>query len=266
MKKFVLLSLFFLLCLNFISSAQDILYKTDGSKEQVKITLVTDKEIQYKKFSNMEGPVFTIPKRDIMMITYENGDFEMMKSQGSDKQTAKTELAENFAKNLITYHLFDVVYGDFTFSYERILSSGTIGILIPVGIGYAYSSGYNNNDEWVKNKFYSGIGINFYPTGQGKWRYFVGPNIRVGYGKLIDYNYGGYYDEYGNWIEDDQDVTNEGIYTKFFMDNGIMFTPIKNFSVSAIGGVGVRFFPEAGDNHSPTRPSGHFSLNISYRL
>lgn len=263
MKKFVLLPLFFLLCLNFISSAQDILYKTDGSKEQVKITLVSDKEIQYKKFSNLEGPVFSISKRDILMITYENGDFEMMKSQSNDKQAAKTELAENFEKNLISYHLFDVVYGDFTFSYERILASGIIGITIPFGLGYAYSSDYINNDEWIKNKFYSGIGINFYPTGQGKWRYFVGPNIRVGYGKQID-SYGGYYDEYGNWIE--EDITNQGIYTKFHMDNGVMFTPIKNFSASAVVGVGVRFFPEAGDNHSPTRPSGQFSLNISYRF
>jgi hypothetical protein len=264
MKK-TFLSLFVLLfVLTLGSYSQDILYKADGTKEQVKITLVSEKEIQYKKFNNLDGPVFSVPKRDIMMITYENGDFEMMKSAANDKKSAKTELAENFAKNLIAFHLFDVIYYDFTFSYERILASGTIGIQIPVGIGYAYNADYNNNrDEWVKNKFYSGIGINFYPTGQGKWRYFVGPNIRVGYGKLID-SYGGYYDQYGNWI--DEEVATEGIYTKFFMDNGVMFTPIKNFCVSVVAGVGVRFFPEAGNNHGPVRPSGFFSFNMSYRF
>lgn len=264
MKKISILLFIMLFTFAFSSFSQDILYKADGTKEQVKITLLTDKEIQYKKFSNLDGPVFTIPKRDVMMITYENGDFEMMKNSTDNKKADKTDLAENFKKNLISFHLFDVVYYDFTVSYERILASGTIGIQIPVGIGYAYNSDfYNNREEWVRNKFYSGIGINFYPTGQGKWRYFVGPNIRVGYGKMIDYS-SGYYDEYGNWVYGKTDV--EGIYTKFYMDNGVIFTPVKNFSVEVVGGVGIRFFPDAGDNHSPVAPSGYFSFNMSYRF
>jgi hypothetical protein len=264
MKKISLLLLFLLSCLAFRSFSQDVLYKTDGTKEQVKITMVTNDEIQYKKFNNPEGPVYSIPKKDLLMITYENGDFEMIKSVDNSKMATKTELSENFKKNLITFNLLDVVYYDFTISYERILASGTLGVKIPVGIGYAYNSDYNNNrEEWVRNKFYSGIGINFYPTGQGKWRYFVGPNIRVGYGKMIDYS-SGYYDEYGNWVYGETDV--EGIYTKFYMDNGVIFTPVKNFSVEAVGGVGIRFFPDAGDNHNPVMPSGYFSFNMSYRF
>jgi hypothetical protein len=265
MKRALLLLTIFFFAFAFRSYSQDILYKTDGTKEQVKITMVTDKEIQFKKFTNPDGPVYSVPKKDVLMITYENGDFEMInKSTVSDKQAAKTDLEENFKKNLISFNLFDVVYYDFTVSYERILASGTMGIKIPLGIGYAYNSDfYNNREQWVKNKFYSGIGINFYPTGQGKWRYFVGPNIRVGYGKLIDY-YSGYYDEYGNWVEGE--VINEGIYTKFFMDNGVIFSPVKNFSVEAVVGVGIRFFPDSGDNHNPVQPSGYFSFNMSYRF
>jgi hypothetical protein len=264
MKKISFLLFMLLFAFANGSFSQDILFKTDGTKEQVKISMVTDKEIQYKKFSNPDGPTYSIPKKDIVMITYENGDFEMMKTGNNDKKAAKTDLAENFKKNLITFNLFDVVYYDFTLSYERILASGTMGIKIPVGIGYAYNADYyTNRDQWVKNKFYSGIGINFYPTGQGKWRYFVGPNIRVGYGKLVS-SYGGYYDDHGNWIEGE--VTNEGIYTKFFMDNGVIFTPVKNFSVEAVAGVGIRFFPDAGNNHNPVMPSGYFSFNMSYRF
>jgi hypothetical protein len=262
MKK-ALFTLFILLFVfNLASISQDILYKTDGTKEQVKITMVSDKEVQYKKFNNPDGPVYTIQKKDLIMITYENGDFETIKSANHDKQAAKAELAENFAKNLLTYHLFDVVYGDFTFSYERILASGTVGIKIPFGFGYAYDIGnFNSNTNWVKNLFYSGIGVNFYPTGQGRWRYFVGPNIRVGYGKMDET--AGYYDQYGNWINP---VSHEGIYTKFFMDNGVIYTPVRNFSVASIVGFGVRFFPEAGNNQSSVRPSGYFSINMSYRF
>jgi hypothetical protein len=50
------------------------------------------------------------------------------------------------------------------------------------------------------------------------------------------------------------------------MDNGVIYTPVRNFSVAAIVGFGVRFFPEAGNNQSSVRPSGYFSINMSYRF
>jgi hypothetical protein len=247
-----------------LSVAQDIIYKKDGTKEEAKITMVGDKEIQYKKFTNQDGPVYSINKKDILMITYQNGEYEIIQNQVEPAKLAKQELATNFCKNIISYHLFDVVYGDFTFSYERIISSGTVGIVIPVGFGYAYNSDYfNNNENWVKNGIYSGIGINFYPTGQGKWRYFVGPNVRIGYGKQSYWQ--SYYDEYGNYMYDQEDIA-EGIYTKFFVDNGIIFTPVRNFSISSIVGVGVRFFPQAAYDYSTVLPTGYFAMNINYRF
>lgn len=261
-----LFALSFLLFFGFIyvAQAQDVIYKKDGSREDSKIVLIGTKDIQYKKFSNPDGPVYTLPKSDIVMITYQNGEYEMFSSQKEAVSTSKEELKTNFTKNIIGYHLFDVVYGDFTFSYERILSSGTIGIKIPFGFGYAYNSDYfNSSNEWVKNAFYSGIGVNFYPTGQGKWRYFLGPQVRVGYGKQSYWMT--IWDDYGNYVTDEEE-TAEGIYTKFIVDNGIMFTPVRNFSISAIAGVGVRYFPQADYSYNVFMPTGYFSLNIGYRF
>jgi hypothetical protein len=262
MKKIFALSMLFLFGILVTSTAQDIIYKKDGSKEETKIVAVGDREIQYKKFSNPDGPVYTLAKSQIMMITYANGEYEMLTTKEDEAKLAKQELSKNFAKNLIGYHLFDVVYGDFTFSYERILSSGTVGINIPFGFGYAYNTDYfTNSDNWVKNLFYSGLGINFYPTGQGKWRYFLGPNVRVGYGKQSYWT--SMWDEYGNYIGDEE-VDSEGIYTKFMVDNGIMFTPVRNMGISAVVGVGVRFFPDS--KNSDFLPTAHFSLNMDYRF
>ena len=262
MKKIVILSLLFSFAFSFTSSAQDIIYKKDGSREESKIIMIGDKEIQYKKFNNPEGPVYTLSKSQIMMITYENGEYEMLINTDDEAKMAKQDLATNFARNLLSYHLFDVVYGDFTFAYERILSSGTVGINIPFGFGYAYNTDYfTNSANWVKNLFYSGIGIIFYPTGQGKWRYFLGPNVRVGYGKQSFWT--GIWDEYGNYIGEEE-IDNEGIYTKFFVDNGIMFTPVRNLGVSAVVGVGIRLFPDS--KNSDFLPTAHFSLNLDYRF
>jgi len=260
------LTTIFMLLFAFIlnSYSQDVIYKKDGSKEEAKITLVGDKNIQYKKFSNLEGPVYTMPKSDIVLITYENGQYELMQPEHETGKSSKQELSANFTKNMLGYHLFDVVYGDFTISYERILSSGTVGISIPIGFGYAYNTDYfGNSGEWVKNLFYSGVGVNFYPTGQGKWRYFLGPEVRIGYGKTTYWQ--SVWDDNGNYISDYQ-VDDEGVYTKFFVNNGVMFTPVRNLSVSAIVGMGVRYFPEANYSYDAFRPSGYYSMNLYYRF
>jgi len=264
MKKLLALTMIFSFGVILSAFSQDVIYKKDGSKEEAKITMVGDREIQYKKFSNPDGPVYTLSKSQIVMITYENGDYEMLGAQTDPAKAAKEALKTNFAKNMIGYHLFDVVYGDFTLSYERILASGTVGIKIPIGFGYAYTSDYYNSSEnWVKNKFYSGIGVNFYPTGQGKWRYFLGPSVRIGYGKQSYWVT--YWDEYGNYIGDEE-VDAEGIYTKFFVDNGVIFTPVRNLSIAAVVGVGVRYFPEASESYSTVLPTGYFSMNLYYRF
>ncbi|MBP5572259.1 MAG: hypothetical protein J6X39_06280 [Bacteroidales bacterium] len=54
--------------------AQDIITKTDGTDLQAKILEITIGEIKYKKFSNLDGPTYTILKSEVMFITYENGD------------------------------------------------------------------------------------------------------------------------------------------------------------------------------------------------
>jgi hypothetical protein len=234
-----------------------VIYRTDGSREEARITLVGEKEIHYKKHINLDGPEYSLSKSEILLIEYENGSYEAM-GEKSAPENGKN-LNTDFARNVISYHLFDLVFMDFTVSYERIFPSGKIGIKIPVAFGYDY---YNDLYDF-SNIVYSGIGVNFYPTGQGKWRYFMGPQVRFGLGRESDWLY--YYDEEGLYQYDEY-VENEGFYTKFFIDNGVMFMPVKNFSVSAIGSIGIRYFPEAIYNEDVVRTTGHWAINLGYRF
>lgn len=72
MKKSIT-TLVFLFTLVFVGSAQDILTKKTGDDLQVKILEVGQTEIRYKMFNNLEGPVFSILKGDVLMLRYENG-------------------------------------------------------------------------------------------------------------------------------------------------------------------------------------------------
>ncbi len=238
--------------------AQDIIYKTDGTKEAVKILQVGNREIQYIKFDNPDGPVYVINKENTVMITYENGDYDLFGRPDYRKKPDNQELETDFARNVFAYHLFDLVFGDFALSYERLLPSGKVGIKVPVAFGF------DEYDNWYFNNiFYSGVGVNFYPTGQGKWRYFMGPQFRIGYSRATDWV--DYYDDQGHyWYS--EDVYSEGVYAKFLIDNGVQFTPLKNFSVSAIGSIGIRYFPEAAYEEDVVRTDGQFAINLSYRF
>ena len=75
MKKFFLIVVFLICGLSL--SAQDIITKTDGTDIKAKVTEVGQDQISYKKFSNPEGPTYTLGLSDVLMITYENGEREM---------------------------------------------------------------------------------------------------------------------------------------------------------------------------------------------
>ena len=72
MKRLILLA--FLLVAGYSAFAQDIITKKDGTDIKAKISEVGTTEVKYKNFSNLDGPVYTISKSDILMITYENGE------------------------------------------------------------------------------------------------------------------------------------------------------------------------------------------------
>lgn len=58
------------------SYAQDVIVKTDNSTIVAKIIEVGTNEIQYKKWTNLEGPIYAISIKDITQINYQNGDVD----------------------------------------------------------------------------------------------------------------------------------------------------------------------------------------------
>ena len=71
MKKVLL----FLMLLSATSVfAQDVIVKKDGSTILSKVVEIGSTEVKYKKFSNQNGPTYTITKAEIQAINYENGD------------------------------------------------------------------------------------------------------------------------------------------------------------------------------------------------
>ena len=229
--------------------SQDYIYTRDNNRIAAKDVTIDITEVRYKEFANPSGPEMAIKSNDISLIAFEDGRLQFF------EPVKKIVMRNEFNKNLFTYHLADLIVNNFTISYERINKSGKIGFEIPLSLGY----GHHANIDDIVNQFYTGLSVNFYPTGQGKWRFITGPGIRVGLAKW-DYHY---YD--GNYGSNTYNSTTG--YFKLLVNNGIIFTPIKALSFSIIGSIGVRYvFKMPPDYNQRVRTTGGVSVNLSYRF
>ncbi len=233
-------------------TAQDFIYMRNLSDRIAATHVNVDyTATTYNAFGDESGQVLSIENDQISMIAFENGDVRFFERE---KKIAKRR---NFKKNLINYHLFDLVVNNFKISYERILSNGKIGIQIPVAIGYGGEDRISGYDD-VHNTFYTGLSLNFYPTGQGTIRYFMGPGIQVGTGFFEDYYYSNNNESYTH--------TDTFIF-RFLINNGIMFTPIEALSISLVGSLGIRYTDKTDQyENSNVKTVGAFSANLSYRF
>jgi len=252
MKNIFLVSALLFTIINM--SAQDFIYMRNQTArvEATNIKVLTS-ETTYNLFGDNSGDIYSLTNKQISMIAFANGDVRFFERE------KKIVNRHNYKKNIINYHLFDLVVNNFKLSYERIISNGKVGIQIPFSIGYGNGGDVSGFDD-VHNKFYTGISVNFYPTGQGIVRYFMGPGIQVGSGYFDDY----YYDN----------STNQSHYNnidtfvfRFLVNNGIIFTPIEALSISLVGSLGIRYTDETEyDDDNNVRTVGAFSANLSYRF
>jgi len=76
MKK-IFLTAWTLSCMSILSFGQDLITKKNGEDIKAKVTEVTLTEIKYKKFENLEGPIYSLLIKDVIIIRYENGSKDL---------------------------------------------------------------------------------------------------------------------------------------------------------------------------------------------
>ena len=219
MIDFLKTLLFIIFLLGIITThAQDKLYKLDNSKLEVKVLEIGPKEIKYKKWNNLEGPIYTVSKNDIIMILYQNGESEIINSPPTKESVAKETISPEtktpketliYGQNIFSFNPINLIFGGITFGYEHFNKADNFSFKIPVTIGYKFASGYG------------GFEFKFFPTKPGVARFFLGPAIKGG-SSVLSYN--------GN-------NSNTLMGTILLMMGG-SFQPAKQFNITIDGGVG----------------------------
>ena len=86
MKKTIIL---FMCVISTLSlKAQDLIILRTAEEIQAKVSAITPEYITYKRWSNPDGPTYTISKSDVFYIKYQNGEKEVMQNTNfSSSQT-----------------------------------------------------------------------------------------------------------------------------------------------------------------------------------
>jgi len=107
MKKLRLLLglIFFPVCL----SAQDIIYKTDGSEIKAKVIEIKTNVIEYFNFGESRDSLKSIPLNDVYMIVYESGTREVFKTKANTENLINNNNSQNsiISKENVSINIVD---------------------------------------------------------------------------------------------------------------------------------------------------------------
>lgn len=230
--------------------AQDKIIMTDGNVKEGNIVSDGGKYVQY---TNADNQTISIKKDYIKEIQYKDAS----KRNGLAKQGLNYE-SENLGYNIVSYNFFGLVYKNIGFSYERILPNGNIGIKVPVAFSLGDFEVYTSRGH----VFQTGLDLNIYPLGQGELKYFLGPSLR--FGEMISNSSDSYYDP-----QLQQHVTEESeesAYVGFMFNNGVLWQPTENLSISSNAGIGLRGYESETFNDGVSEVFFYMEASVGYRF
>ncbi len=91
LKKYRKMKSAFILTFLFVSaemSAQDLIIKSDGEEIKAKVLSVEEHKVSYKKWTNQNGPTYSLNTDNIFMIKYENGEKDVFTAKTDGKKTS----------------------------------------------------------------------------------------------------------------------------------------------------------------------------------
>ena len=164
MKKTFLISLLFI---GFQMFSQDYIILTNGDEIEAKVLEINDKNIDYKKYSNINGPTYHLNKSEIFMIKYQSGDKDIFHNNtaaskpiyqvsspgefvyypsigNTNCQVQKSRGAKVFGnKSSDVFFRQDIVYYGYDLTYTRLTNPRKVGQ--SMSLIQEYFNDWNNN-------------------------------------------------------------------------------------------------------------------------
>ncbi len=120
MKRLLTITLF--VAFGYTAQAQDLILKKDATEIEAKVMRITDSEIEYKRWSNPDGPTYTLPVDEVFTIQYQNGEKEVISSFNEQPTRQRSKVSPADLGKFPRYQ------GDFAFAYGVGVSVGSANL------------------------------------------------------------------------------------------------------------------------------------------
>lgn len=209
-------ALFFILTLINVNlvQAQDKLFFRNGTSLYCKITSINETSLSYKD-TTANALVTSVLKTQLILAELKTGEVYIfgteLKSKEQIDPSNETRLQrqerkmkewkkreDTLSNNILGFYLPAILVGRFGISFERLFSSKSIGVKVPLILTYdsrgilSFMNNPNNsnsNTTITTNKgigFITGIDLNFYHDIKPRIKYYFGPRIRYGKDMFLD--------------------------------------------------------------------------------
>ena len=132
MKKILLLLT--LSAITNIAFAQDNIVLKNGDEINAKILEVGESNIKYKKFNNLDGPIYTKAKDEIFMIKYSNGEKDVLTSNISNLNNINKKISNSNKKNAVIGGTGHFIF-ESGFENDNFYSTSNLSLMLSIG-GY----------------------------------------------------------------------------------------------------------------------------------
>ncbi|HIP34089.1 MAG TPA: hypothetical protein EYG89_05135 [Bacteroidia bacterium] len=156
--------------------SQDIIELNNGDDIQVKVTEISNKDVKYKKFNNIEGPTYTISKSKILMIRYENGEKEIISKTTNDNTDLSISAGYYQGNNKISKREFKKILSTNQKAYNEYKSGNLVKVLgLVIAVPSSAFLGWSIGQGDVESEILIGGGLGLV----GGFLAYVGGNSMV---------------------------------------------------------------------------------------
>ncbi|PLX02546.1 MAG: hypothetical protein C0595_10340 [Marinilabiliales bacterium] len=252
MKKLIIIITILLVSVTGFS--QDLAYFTNGNLLKVNTLTQSNEGITFTLYNSSTEEVFSAKKSELIRLIKENG--EIINFEGKKSVTNN----DGFPRSIVAFNVLHTPQGRLTMAYKFINNKGNIGFEVPVSVGLFEDFDMDPIAEIFNYSFYSmfytGFTVNWYPLGQRKVSYLLGPSFRIGIAKdryYYDYNYYDY------------NEPKEQYYSKLLLNNGLMLSPNNHFNISFIISMGIMHH-NAPPGEYKFRTTADAAINLAFRF
>lgn len=109
MRKIIKCLLFIVITISGLKvSAQDIIVNKDGQIIKSKVVEISETSVLYKDFTNPEGPTYSIKIKNILSLTYENGEQEKFSNSTAETIEPSSQEMNNISRSVLEAQIADL--------------------------------------------------------------------------------------------------------------------------------------------------------------